>query len=131
MNEKQWHALVLRETDVNGAIRRCSGNEALYVQCLIQFLDDPTMEQLNSAIKNRLWDDAFTAAHALKGLAGNMGFIPLMHSLSRLVVMIRGGRTNDVDECMSFVNSHYRNITDAIKENFLLEDAEGEVNESR
>ncbi len=119
MNGKLLHSLALRETDLQGAMRRFYGNESFYVSCLASFLDDPTMSELNTAVKGKLWDEAFTAAHALKGLAGNMGFIPLMHATSQLVVLIRGGRTKEISDCMLLVNSSYRDITDAIRENIM------------
>ena len=77
------------------------------------------MAQITEAITNRNWNDAFTAVHALKGLAGNMGFIPLMHSTGKLVVLIRGGKTNELDEALETVNSCYRDIVDAIENNFV------------
>ena len=126
MDARQQRALALRETDVQGAVNRLGGNEQLYVSCLEMFLYDPTVEQLNQAIEEKSWDTAFTAAHALKGLAGNMGFVPLMHSTGQLVIMIRGGRTREIGECMAQVNSNYRDITDAIRENFMLKDTKGD-----
>lgn len=117
MDKGLQYALELRNTDLNGAIQRLGGDEALYLTCLGMFLQDTTLAELNDAIDNRLWDDAFTAAHALKGLAGNMGFVPLMHATSQLLIMIRGGRINDVREYMAQVNSHYRDIVDAIQMN--------------
>lgn len=125
MEEKLQHALALRNTDVNGAIRRLGDDEALYHQCLDMFLQDRTITDLNTAIEQRSWDDAFTAAHALKGLAGNMGFVPLMHATSQLLIMIRGGRMNEIGESMAFVNSQYRDIVDAIKMNTTYTQAEG------
>lgn len=119
MNAEQHNALSQRETDIPGAIRRFYGDEALYIACLGDFLKDATMAELNESIENERWDDAFTAAHAMKGLAGNMGFVPLMHAVGRLVVLIRGGRTKEVNECMLQVNSSYRDIADAIQEYFL------------
>ncbi len=119
MNDQQQLALSQRDTDVQGALRRFCGNESLYISCMNAFLQDTTMSDLNTAINKGLWNDAFTAAHALKGLAGNMGFVPLMHSVGQLVVLIRGGRTREVGECMLQVNSSYRDITDAIREYFI------------
>ena len=118
MNDKQMHALALRETDIQGALKRLNDNEELYAFCLKSFLDDDTVFRLNEALKDGLWDDAFTAAHALKGLAGNMGFVPLMHATGQLLIIIRGGRTKEISEYLERVNSHYRDIIDAIKENF-------------
>ena len=114
MNTAQLRALTLRQTDVEGAVNRLCGNEELYIMCLREFLADPTMGELNRAIGVSSWDEAFTAAHALKGLAGNLGFIPLMHSIGQLVVLIRGGRISEINEVMHQVNSSYRDIVDAI-----------------
>ena len=130
MNPKQQHALEVRNTDLQGAVQRLGGNEQLYLSCLSMFLEDSTIVDLNRAIKAKSGDDAFTAAHALKGLAGNMGFIPLMHSTSQLVIMIRGGRIKELSEYMTQVNSSYRDIVDAIRENFG-ENTKGEKNESK
>jgi chemotaxis protein histidine kinase CheA len=127
MDVKQQRALTLRETDVQGALRRFSGNEDLYVSCLGMFLSDPTMEELNTAIDQQSWDEAFTAAHALKGLAGNMGFVPLMHATGQLVVLIRGGRIKDINDCMAQINSSYRDISDAIRDNFTQDEMGGDV----
>lgn len=118
MNVEQVYSLSLRETDLEGAIKRFCGDEQLYIKCLGAFLEDSTMEGLIAAVDSQQWDEAFTAAHALKGVAGNMGFIPLMHAISRLVVVIRGGRLSEVDETMTQVISAYRDITDAIRQNF-------------
>lgn len=124
MTEKQLKALALRDTDIQGSLERFGGNESLYISCLLMFLKDPTMAQINKSIEEKNWNEAFTAVHALKGLAGNMGFVPLMHSTGKLVVLIRGGKTNDIDECLESVNSNYRNIVDAIQNNFIVEKKE-------
>lgn len=119
MNIAQLRALTLRQTDVQGAVNRLCGNEELYIMCLREFMDDPTMSELNRAVSGCAWDEAFTAAHALKGLAGNLGFVPLMHSTGQLVVLIRGGRLSEIGDAMLQVNSSYRDIIDAIRANFL------------
>lgn len=111
--------MVLRNTDIEGAMRRFENNESFYISCLQLFLEDETIRELNKTVKEKRWDDAFTAAHALKGLAGNMGFVPLMHAVGQLVVLIRSGRLREVDESMLQVNSDYRDITDAISQNFI------------
>lgn len=114
MNTDLLYALMLCETDIDGVMRRFSGDEALYMTCLNGFLDDPTMDELNAAIENGAWDEAFTAAHALKGLAGNMGFVPLFHASAELVILIRAGRTGEVDASFAEVKRCYGQITSTI-----------------
>ena len=101
------------------------GSEELYLSCLRLLLEDPSMTQLHEAIAAQRWDDAFTAAHALKGLAGNMGFVPLMHSIGQLVILIRGGRVKDIPDALAQAESSYRDITDAISLNFIEDNTRG------
>lgn len=124
MNSRQLHALNLRETDTVGAIQRMCGSEDLYTACLGAFLEDPSVEQINSSIKNAMWDEAFTAAHALKGVAGNMGFVPLMHNTGQLIVLIRRGQLGDIPRSLEQVNSSYRDIVDGIHQYFDYADRE-------
>lgn len=124
MNAKQINALLLRDTDYQGAINRLCGDEKLYLMCLEDFLNDPTMAEIGTAIDQEKWDDAFTAAHALKGLAGNLGFIPLMHATGQLVVLIRGGRISELSEALNDLLSCYRDITDGIKDVIKTADKE-------
>ena len=118
MNIDLLHALTMNETDVSGTLERFGGAESLYGYCLAQFLNDPTLEDLRRALQSKEWDDAFTAAHALKGLAGNMGFVPLYHSLGELVVMIRSGRIGEIEPSFRQVEKNYRDITAGIRGNF-------------
>lgn len=114
MKDALRNALLDCETDLDGAMHRFSGNEELYVHCLGEFLHDGTMSDLDNALETRSWDDAFTAVHALKGLAGNMGFIPLFHSSAALVVLIRTGKTSEIDETYQELKKCYKTIVDII-----------------
>ncbi len=115
MNSALLRRLSLCETDIDGAIRRFSGDETLYISCLRSFLQDATMQELNEAILMQAWDDAFTAAHALKGLAGNMGFVPLFHATSELVVLIRSGRIKEIGQSSQQLRNVYNEVTTAIR----------------
>lgn len=115
MRTELLHALNQCETDVDGAIKRFSGNESLYISCLCAFLSDNTMAELTKAIGSSAWDDAFTAAHALKGLAGNMGFIPLFHAAAELVVLIRAGRIPEAVASHKKVLRCYNEVSGAIQ----------------
>lgn len=115
MNRKLIHQLEDQEIDVDGALWRLSGNEALYESLLQAFLKDPTLGQLDVAIRTKDWDDAFTAAHALKGLAGNMGFVPLFHNIGELVVVIRAGRIPEISLFFEKVKCSYDAVVQVIR----------------
>lgn len=110
MNQELVDSLILGETDIDGALQRLCGDKKLYCLLLTSFLKDRTMEQLGAAIEAESWDKAFTAAHALKGLAGNLGFVPLFHSVGELVVLIRSGKIGEVAESFNMVEHCYNDI---------------------
>lgn len=130
MNLQQFYALSLQGIDVHGAVHRLYDSEAVYSSFLQAFLEDHTMAELNEAVEDQAWDEAFTSAHAIKGMAGNMGFIPLMHSVGRLVVLIRAGKNAEIGESMEQVNGCYRNTLDSIHQYFNLADEEAKENEA-
>ncbi len=107
--------LAMCHTDLAGAMQRFSGNEKLYISCLKNFLSDPTMDNLRDSVCKACWDDAFTAAHALKGVAGNMGFISLYHATGELVILIRNGKIDEISASLSRVEASYNELTRVIK----------------
>lgn len=116
MNEELINHLLINETDVDGALKRLAGDDQLYVRLLRAFVEDKTMSVMEAAIEAKEWDDVFTAAHALKGLAGNMGFVPLFHSIGELVLHIRSGRIAEVDEKQKVVKLYYDDLIAAINQ---------------
>ena len=114
-------ALRMEETDVDGALYRLAGNEPLYLKLLTLFPADPTIVTLQTALEDAKWDDAFTAAHVLKGLAGNLGFMPLFHSIGALVIYIREGRIQEIGGAFHRVQQDYSNITFII-DKYLIPD---------
>lgn len=117
MNSQLLNSLIECETDVDGASKRFCGNEKLYLKCLKSFLSDPTMAQLEEALDKKSWDDAASAAHALKGLAGNMGFTPLYNTLSEIVNLIRTDRLDEAEKIGEEIKINYKNIVAAINQN--------------
>ena len=114
MNERKLLALAHCETDVQGSLQRFCGNEELYLSYLYDFLTEPTMGQLGRAVQDQTWNDAFIAAHALKGLAGNLGFVPLYHAAGELVVLLRAGRVDEVMDVYQQAKHSYNALIEAI-----------------
>ncbi|NLA77037.1 MAG: Hpt domain-containing protein [Clostridiales bacterium] len=115
MTDELFKSLEHIETDVEGALYRLSNDKAMYVMLLRAFENDDTMAQLEASIKSGDWDNAFTAAHALKGLAGNMGFTPLFHAIGELVILIRAGKIESINSSYDTVRKHYDDIAEIIR----------------
>lgn len=93
-------------------IRLCS--EAMIQKFAMKFLDDHTFDQLTSAITEQRIDDAFRAAHTLKGVCVNLGFDSLSQVSSELTEMLRTGSFDGIDELYEKTAVEYRRTIDAL-----------------
>jgi chemotaxis protein histidine kinase CheA len=118
MNAKQVQVLTAIGADVSGALHRMGGSEAVYEICLKSLQRDTTIQAMNDAIERAAWQDAFSAAHTLKGMIGNMGFAPLMEDVCRLVELLRADQTAEITEPTAQVNRRYEAMLTAIDEYF-------------
>ena len=83
--------------DVDGAIRRFMGNEALYSKFLGKFKDDASYENLLVSLDKEDFEEAFKCAHTLKGVSANLGLDPIGQISSNLTELLRGKEASEVD----------------------------------
>lgn len=119
MSKELFEELLNNETDLENALDRFCCSKDLYVKCLKSFVEDTTMTELTKAIACGDWDEVFTAAHAIKGVAGNMGFVPLFYAASEFVVLVRKGKTDEITSSYKKLSLAYERIIDIIKRNCL------------
>lgn len=62
---------------------------------LARFADDPTARLLFASMREGRMDDAFRAAHTLKGLCAGLGLTHLGESCSRLTGALRAGAAGE------------------------------------
>ena len=75
--------------DWDRTMERFGYDESLYLECLSMLLEDPNPGRLHSALSSGDLSAAFDAAHTLKGVAANMGLLPLHSAVSALVEPLR------------------------------------------
>ena len=81
------------------------------------FLRDDSYRLLNEAMESGNCEDAFRAAHTLKGVCANLSFTRLLDSVSAVTEELRGGRDFDKARLyMSRLNADYALIENKIKE---------------
>ena len=68
---------------------RCMNNESFYLRLVNMALEDAGFEKLKAAIENNDKKAAFEAAHALKGVLGNLSLTPLYAPTSELTELLR------------------------------------------
>lgn len=81
--------------DYEATMGRFMGNEAMYLRILDMLFADDNLHKLGSSLKDGDMTGAFEAAHALKGVVGNMGLTPLYKAVCAIVEPLRTGELRD------------------------------------
>ena len=90
-------------------------SEEFAAQLALGFLDDDGFSSLEKAMKNRNAEDAFRAAHTLKGVALNLGFKNLGESASELTEVLRKRTVDGADEPFEKVKADYAVVISALR----------------
>lgn len=81
----------LKELGVNTqeGLARCMNNEAFYLRLVGMGLKDGGFDKLEEAVAAGDLDAGFEAAHALKGVLGNLALTPLYTPVSEMTELLR------------------------------------------
>lgn len=96
-------------------IMRRMRSERIARKFLLRFLEDKTFESLEQALNSGQQEEAFRAAHTLKGLSLNMGFTKLIDSSQRLTEAVRIELTPEAASLFQEVSSDYAKTVEAIR----------------
>lgn len=85
---------------------------------LLKFLDDKSYELLCSSMEANDMNEAFRAAHTIKGVCQNLSLDPLYESASELAERLRNGQeyAEDVEVLVEQVKKDYTCTVDCIRE---------------
>ena len=116
MDEARKQALRAAGIDVEAALARMMGSEALLARLLKKFLDDANCEKLHSAISVGDREAALAASHTLKGVCGNLSMTALFDLLTRQVAAFRAGDWEGAVALLEQIDQAYARVTAAIRE---------------
>lgn len=102
--------------DVDATMDHFIGDEELFESCMEQFIQDEGFAGVKEAIEKEDYKAAFEYAHALKGVAGNLGLTPLFHEISAMVESFRVGDYSQAED------QYARILKERDKVNQLMED---------
>lgn len=102
------------ESDYEGVMGRM-GSEEMVKRFALKFLDDPSYLNLEKAIQEQNAEEAFRAAHTLKGLCLNLGFDRLYKVSEELTEKLRGRELDGYEALYGNVQKEYKNTIDAIQ----------------
>ena len=81
--------------DVADGLKRCMNNEGFYLRLVNMALADGNFDKLREAVEAGDRKAAFEAAHALKGVLGNLSLTPLYRSASDITELLRADSDAD------------------------------------
>lgn len=87
--------------DVDQGLERCMNNESFYLRLVGMALADAGFDKLSGCLAAGDWDGAFEAAHALKGVLGNLAITPIYDPMCELTDLLRGRSAVDYAALLS------------------------------
>jgi len=90
-------------------------SDRLVQKFLLKYLDDPSFDLLCTAMAEKNYEEAFRAAHTIKGVCQNLSFTRLLESSSRLSDALRHGWTPEADQLVEQVKTDHLTVITAIQ----------------
>lgn len=97
--------------DVKGIDERFLGDRELFERCLEEFMGETSFADLERSLADTRYEDAFLAAHTLKGVSGNLGLVPFYDAICTLVESLRAKDFSHVEAENEEVQRQYQRLT--------------------
>lgn len=78
-------------TEVEDALERFNENEDSYLTYVRKFPDNENIVRLREAIRKEDYELAKREVHTLKGIADNLGFLPIVDATMEMLLAFRKG----------------------------------------
>lgn len=101
--------------DHRDTMARFLGSESLYLRYLDMLPQDDNLRKLGAALADGDLERAFLAAHTLKGVAGNLGLLPLFRAVCAIVEPLRAREERDYGALYQAIQEEFRRA-DAFRE---------------
>lgn len=90
-------------------------SERMIQKFVLKFPKDESFDLLCRSWESKNYQEAFRAAHTIKGICQNLSITRLGDSAARLTDALRGGWTPPADALVEEVRRDYRDTVDAIR----------------
>ena len=97
--------------NVEEGLTRCMKNEAFYLRLVSLVTKEENFNKLKSSIESEDLDAAFDAAHALKGVTGNLALTPLYDPIYEITELLRS-RTDLAERVIMVEAARARELAD-------------------
>ena len=92
--------------DYETTMARFMDSEQMYLRILAMLPRDENLHKLDQALQAGDYQAAFDAAHALKGMAGNLGLAPFYQAVCDIVEPLRAGGKLDYSPLFQSVQKY-------------------------
>lgn len=99
--------------DYDGVVSRLRKNDRI-AKFVTMFADDPSYQNLISNMESQNWEEAFRAAHTLKGVSRDMGFITVSENASEVCEALRAENPDLAKELLPALQEEYTRVAEAI-----------------
>ena len=108
----------LREMGVQpeDGLKRCMDDENFYLTLVKMVPGDAGFQNLEMALGEQNLDAAFEAAHALKGVLGNLSLTPLFDPISEMTELLRNGTEMDYSNYAREIAQKYEQLRELLAE---------------
>lgn len=104
--------LISYGADTETGLQRCMNNEAFYLQLIGMILKEPNFDKLEAAVAAHDLKTAFEAAHALKGVTGNLALTPLYEPIVEITELLRAGTETDYSGLLQTIRAQKDKLQD-------------------
>lgn len=100
--------------DLADAMERMDDDEALYKRLAFKYLDNTNYVDLVAAMKAQDYDAAYTAAHTLKGVSGNLSLAALYKVASAVSDALKQGEYQAAEQMMPDLKTAHEKAVDGL-----------------
>ena len=104
--------------EMGGNYNEISGrfpNDMFITKFTLKFLNDPSFPDLVKHLKEKNVEEAFRAAHTLKGVAQNLGFSQLYPLSMEITEILRSGHLEGTEEILAKLQVQYNRTIHCIQ----------------
>ena len=91
-------------------------NISLITKIVKKFNDDQSFNELEKALNEKNVEEAFRAAHTLKGICLNLSFKQLKDDTVEITEILRAGSFEGTDELFKKIKEEYKKTVETIKQ---------------
>lgn len=100
--------------DLPDAMSRMDDDEALYQRLAFKYLDNASFVDLEAAMAAKDYDAAYTAAHTLKGVSGNLSLATLYEVAAAVSDALYQGEYQAAEQMMSDLKAAHEKAVEGL-----------------